>query len=115
MESETYHPALNSECETIIMILEGDNMDNIYDLNLQDRSPSPEEIVISKDIFRTLSDEAKELVLLILNCHQEFFSQNGKLKKIPFQNYCKHIKGWNSKKTEALKFELGLFLKFAFN
>ena len=115
MEAETYYPALTPECETMMMILEGDNMDNIYDLNLQDRSPSPEEIIISKDTFRALSDEARELMHLILNCHHEFFLQSGKLKKIPFQNYCKQVKGWDKTKTEALKFELGLFLKFAFN
>lgn len=115
MEAETYCPALCAEYATIAAIIEGDNVDDIYDLDPQDNSPSPEDILIAKDTFRTLSDEARELARLILACHQEFFAPNGKLKKKAFQNYCRKIKGWNAEKTEDLKFELGLFLTFAFN
>ena len=36
------------------------------------KEPSPEKIAIKKDLYRKLSDEAKEVISTILNCPSEF-------------------------------------------
>jgi hypothetical protein len=83
-------------------------------IDLADTSPSPEDLLLSKDTLRALSDEAKDLVSMIMSCPEELFMNNGKLKRKEFQDYCKESKGWKASVTRSLMFELGFFLQHAF-
>lgn len=74
---------------------------------------TPEMLLISKEAFAALSDEARDLVEMITNVPDRFYTDTGQLKKAPFQRYCKRQKGWGARKVESLKFELALFCKFA--
>jgi hypothetical protein len=74
---------------------------------------TPEMLLISKEAFTCLSDEARDLMNLITTAPDRLYQYNGQLKKISFQKYCKRRKGWHAKKVEELKFELALFCKFA--
>ena len=110
---DTYKPELSLDWEAALASNEDENWQDIDSVELVSHTPSPEDILISKEKFRALSDEAKDLVKLIFNCPSEFFClDNGRIKKIKFQKYCKRERGWSKNHTELLKFEVGLFLQY---
>lgn len=74
---------------------------------------NPELLLISKEAFVTLSEEARDLVNLIMNAPDRLYHVNGQLKKIEFQRYCKRRKGWGIRKLEDIKFELSFFCRAA--
>ena len=74
---------------------------------------NPEMLLISKEAFTCLSDEARDLMNLITTATDRLYQKDGQLIKTSFQKYCKRRKGWHAKKVEALKFELALFCRFA--
>lgn len=90
------------------------NIDEPESINyLYDPSPSPEDILIAKDTLNLLSDEAKIMTKLVLNCPEEFFLQNGRIKRSALRRMCRESLGWNSGKTDAVTFEIKFFLQHA--
>lgn len=108
---------LYKECETVLPLLADDTYNDIADpviaSSLIDRSPSPEAEMISKDLFKMFSDEARELVQTILSCPEEFFLINGRIKKSLLRRTCKETLGWSKNKTDSTIFEIGLRLQCA--
>jgi hypothetical protein len=102
------------DCYKILPLLSEDSFIDIADPvigNIPDNLPSPEDEVLSKDFFKILSDEARDLANIILSAPDEFFTSRGKIKNNGLYKLCKDKLGWGRPKTEAIKFELGLFLK----
>lgn len=79
--------------------------------HLIDPYPDPERELMSKDFLKVLSDEAKELVKIIMSCPEEYFGINGKIKRTLLQACCKEKLGWNKEKTNITTFEVGLLLQ----
>lgn len=103
------------ECESIMPIFANEAWKEISDPSvvddLIDPHPSPESELISKDIFKTFSDEAKEVAKIILSCPEEFFLMNGRIKKSLLRHECKEKLGWGPRKTDSITFEIGLMLR----
>ncbi len=108
---------LYRKCEQIIPICTDEAWKEISDPSvapfLVDPSPSPEDLLISKDIFKMFSEEAKEVAKIILACPEEFFLLNGRISKTFLRNECKEKLGWSKNKTDGATFEIGLMLNHA--
>ena len=72
---------------------------------------TPESLLISKEVLKTMSEDCQILASLILNAPAELFFDNGELKVIEFRRYCRHKKNWSAPKVDALKEEIGAVLK----
>ncbi len=80
---------------------------------LHTEEPTPEDILISKDLFKTFSDEAIALTKVILSCPEEFFLLSGRISQSLLGKECKKQLGWGRIKTKSAIFELGLHLQCA--
>jgi hypothetical protein len=74
---------------------------------------TPERVMILRETFRALSDEAREFMRVVLDAPERLYLLNGKLKKRAFQRYCRNKYGWSSTQVEELKFELGFYCQMA--
>lgn len=106
---------LVEECEQVMPILSDAAFLDVFDpsIQLQSEIPTPEDALISKDILTALSDEAKSLAEVILTCPEEFFLQSGRISNRGLYKLCKEKLGWGKPRTEAIRFELGLYLQHA--
>ena len=98
--------------EAVMEIMNSENFVAIEDVEIQ-CNETPELLLISKEAFVTLSEEARDLVKLIMYAPNRLYKVNGQLKTLEFQKYCKRRKGWGHRKVEELKFELAFFCKAA--
>ena len=94
----------------IIIDEEWEQLDN---LQLADPSDSPETLLIRKDIFKVMSDEAKDFLNLVLFIPEDYLTNNGEIKKKFLYRYCKRKRNWHPKKVELLKTEVRLLLNWA--
>jgi len=103
------------ECEQLMPIISNEAWVDINDpviLNdLIDPTPTPEAILISKEIFSFFSDEAKTLAQILLSCPEEFFLVNGRIKKELLRNECREVLGWSKRKTDITTNEIGSILQ----
>jgi hypothetical protein len=74
---------------------------------------TPERVMILRETFRALSDEAREFMRVVLDAPERLYLINGKLKKRAFQRYCRNKYGMSSTQVESLKFELGFYCQMA--
>ena len=74
---------------------------------------TPEKVMMLRETFRALSDEAEQFMRIILDAPERLYLINGKLKKRAFQRYCRNKYGMSSTQVEALKFELGFYCQMA--
>lgn len=77
---------------------------SIEDITLIEQN-NPETILISKSIFQNLSDEAKEVIGIIINAPSELFLVNGKFRKMELRNMLRKNK-WSFKKIRAVQQEI---------
>ena len=94
------------------IIVESD-WEQIDNLQLADPSPSPETMLIRKDILEVMSDEAKDFLNLILSIPEDYLTSDGKIKGKFLYRYCKRKRGWCPSKVDLLKTEAGLLLNWA--
>ena len=104
---------LYHECEKLMPLLDEEMYvtDPIITNSLVDPSPSPEALLISKDIFSLFSDEAREVAKIILACPEEFFLRNGRIKKSSLRKECRTQLGWGPRRTDNATFEMGAMLQ----
>lgn len=76
---------------------------------------TPEKFLIEKDKYKTLSDEARLLMNVILDLPDEYFTKKGKLKKHLLRNAMKTTYKWPVRKVEEVAFELGIAIIFLQN
>ncbi len=76
---------------------------------------TPEKQLIDKDKFKTLSDEARLLMNVILDLPDEYFTKRGRLKKHLLRNAMKTTFNWPARKVEEVAFELGIAIIFLRN
>lgn len=69
---------------------------------------NPESILIAKSIFQSLSNEAKEVINIILNAPNELFLVNGKFKKMELSKILRENK-WSFKKIYSIQKEISEF------
>lgn len=74
---------------------------------------TPEKVMMLRETFRALSDEAEQFMRIILDAPERLYLINGKLKKRAFQRYCRNKYGMSSTQVESLKFELGFYCQMA--
>lgn len=101
------------ECEQILPLLSDDLCiaDPVVANFLIDPAPNPEMLILEKDIFTVMSDEAKALTKIILSCPEEYFLVNGRIKRSLLHKTCRANLGWSRKKTDLTTFEVGLLLQ----
>ena len=90
-----------------------EDWEQIDNLQLIDPSPSPEMMLIRKDIFKIMSDEAKDFLNLILSIPEDYLTNEDKIKTKFLYRFCKRKRGWKPAKVELLKTEVGLLLNWA--
>ena len=72
---------------------------------------TPEDYVIAKNAFASLSTDAQIFINLIQEMADEFVKLNGTMKEVKFKNFLKSKLGWKNKKIETIKAELKTYFK----